>query len=620
MAQVLPAKRPRGLSHRHQLPSDNPVPRVRNCLSPYRNPLTCPQMKRARLSTEPSVEPSEASHIQDADSNSPEDEHSEVERGEGEHEDEDAAWLRATQIVAKTFRKVTHSDNTPAENGIIEEIGCTNFMCHAKLTVRLGPLINFIIGHNGSGKSAVLTALTLCLGAKATATNRGQSLKSFIKAGEHFSILSVKIKNQGSGAYKPEQYGDSILVERHFTDTGSSNFKLKDRNGKIVSNKKSELEDIIDHFGLQIDNPLNVLTQDMARQFLNDSNAKDKYKFFLKGTQLETLDRDYSQIEQELEEQKSKSQTLETDTEALRKRFEQLYKKSQAARGLEKLRLEEQKIERQGAWAYVAADEREAAEVDRKISELSEDIDRRQQAADTASEKFARVDKALEDSKTTTTECEGELSSAQDAEKEAKINFDTARETLITQRNAERQLKVVIDKLEKKKGDTQSQIETLRQAQADGGQHEQNSREFEDAKAAYEECKNVLESHVEKLTPLKQELRAAQENYERAVPLVKNKQHEENISRNKIQTLQKGQREWTDAYPNPKGLVRLLQAIQEERRFRDRPVGPLGHYIELKDPNWSSILERSFGGVLNAFIVTNKADHSILSAMMKRLS
>ena len=43
--------------------------------------------------------------------------------------------------------------------------------------------VTVIVGHNGSGKSAVLTALTLCLGGKATATNRGKSLKGFIKEG-----------------------------------------------------------------------------------------------------------------------------------------------------------------------------------------------------------------------------------------------------------------------------------------------------------------------------------------------------------------------------------------------------------------------------------------------------
>ena len=72
----------------------------------------------------------------------------------------------------------------PADNGILQSVTCTNFMCHTHLEVTLGALINFIIGHNGSGKSAVLTAITICLGGKATTTNRGQSLKSFIKEGE----------------------------------------------------------------------------------------------------------------------------------------------------------------------------------------------------------------------------------------------------------------------------------------------------------------------------------------------------------------------------------------------------------------------------------------------------
>ena len=78
--------------------------------------------------------------------------------------------------------------NEAADNGIIESVICTNFMCHAYLEISLGPLINFIIGHNGSGKSAVLTALTICLGGKASSTNRGQSLKSFIKEGQEYVI------------------------------------------------------------------------------------------------------------------------------------------------------------------------------------------------------------------------------------------------------------------------------------------------------------------------------------------------------------------------------------------------------------------------------------------------
>ena len=73
--------------------------------------------------------------------------------------------------------------NQAADCGILQSVTCQNFMCHVKLHVDFGPLINFIVGHNGSGKSAVLTAITLCLGGKATSTNRGQSLRSFVREG-----------------------------------------------------------------------------------------------------------------------------------------------------------------------------------------------------------------------------------------------------------------------------------------------------------------------------------------------------------------------------------------------------------------------------------------------------
>ena len=100
-----------------------------------------------------------------------------------EDSDEERFQEQATQFLTQERNKKV-LQNHPAENGIIESVTCTNFMCHGYLEIGIGPLINFIIGHNGSGKSAILTAITICLGGKATATNRGQSLKSFIKEGE----------------------------------------------------------------------------------------------------------------------------------------------------------------------------------------------------------------------------------------------------------------------------------------------------------------------------------------------------------------------------------------------------------------------------------------------------
>lgn len=105
--------------------------------------------------------------------------------------DEDELELRATQLIQEKYSFASDEPNVPAEHGILERVECYNFMCHDHFCIELGPLINFIVGKNGSGKSAVLTAITLCLGGKASATNRGQSLRSFIKEGKEYVHLSL---------------------------------------------------------------------------------------------------------------------------------------------------------------------------------------------------------------------------------------------------------------------------------------------------------------------------------------------------------------------------------------------------------------------------------------------
>jgi len=61
--------------------------------------------------------------------------------------------------------KAINAPGKPAEAGIITKIYCENFMCHRKLTVTLNRNVNFIHGQNGSGKSAILAAVQICLGA-----------------------------------------------------------------------------------------------------------------------------------------------------------------------------------------------------------------------------------------------------------------------------------------------------------------------------------------------------------------------------------------------------------------------------------------------------------------------
>ena len=121
----------------------------------------------------------------------------------------------------------------------------------------------------------------MALGGKANSTGRGNGLKSFIREGQRSACLclfatvatntgsflfsasevTIHIKNQGEEAFKPKEYGKTIVITRKFTKEGSSSWKIKGKDGRVISSKKDELSAICDHMNIQVDNPMNVLTQ-----------------------------------------------------------------------------------------------------------------------------------------------------------------------------------------------------------------------------------------------------------------------------------------------------------------------------------------------------------------------
>lgn len=52
----------------------------------------------------------------------------------------------------------------------------------------------------------------------------------------------------------------------------------------------------MDHFQIDVDNPLCILTQDAARIFLANSSPNEKYKMFLRGTKMEQLCIEYAKF------------------------------------------------------------------------------------------------------------------------------------------------------------------------------------------------------------------------------------------------------------------------------------------------------------------------------------
>ena len=526
----------------------------------------------------------------------------------------------ATQQVHKERTATEARQNVATDSGIIEEIQCINFMCHEHLTVTLGPLINFIIGHNGSGKSAVLTALTICLGGKATATNRAQNLKSLIKEGKEHASVTVKIKNQGPLAYKPAQYGASIIVERHFSKSGTSGFKLKDQNNKLVTNKKAELEDILDAFSMQIDNPMNVLTQDMARQFLNHSTPKEKYKFFLQGTQLENLNRDYQQIEQSLEAMNTKVEVKEADLKTLRHKMQELAQRARRAQNLEIMRDKERDRANQAAWARVEEQEKLVAEAESEIAAADDRITERQEKVARATDEYELADQAREAAEQNVVDITAHLEPAVQSQAEAKETFNEVKEKIKKALGDQRQALSAVQTAEADVQRREDKKKLLQQRldEVANGLYAEKVRERDEAKTEHEKAKERYATHDSVLPQLNKELHAASVELEKAKKKADDARKGVAVIRSTITRLQRGESNGMDGFPQPNKLRDLLDAIKRERGFREVPVGPIGRHVKLTASKWGRILEKQFGQALNGFVVTSKHDQTRLSSLMTK--
>lgn len=246
--------------------------------------------------------------------------------------------------------------------------------------------------------------------------------------------MSVKIKNTASSAYQHEVYGDSIIVERSFSRTGSSGFKLKTSTGRLISTRKGDLEEICDYFALQIDNPMNVLTQDMARQFLNNSSPVEKYKFFMKGTQLEHLDGDYLQIEQSIDKV---DQDLFKQVNDL-KVFEEEARKARSLLALsdkqDSLRAKIQNYSHQMAWAQVEEQERYVASYDTDLRKAQMMIERAEAKAAQTADVFTGADEAHENARSAVENVRAERAPILEEKDNAKAEFDKLKADVMSLR------------------------------------------------------------------------------------------------------------------------------------------------------------------------------------------
>jgi len=449
-----------------------------------------------------------------------------------------------TDGTPSKFKRV-NKPGRPAEAGIISEVYVENFMCHRKLTVKLCRNVNFISGQNGSGKSAILASIQICLGAGAKRTHRAKNLKELIRkeAGTNCAGAKVRVTlfNQGDDAFMHSQYGDFIIVERSISHRGYNGYKLLDHKGNEVSRSKKDLDAMLDQLNIQVENPVAVLDQEEAKKFLM-GKAEDKYNFFTKATDLERLDRSYANIYDNINNLDIKGDSLKDALTPAYNNMQALKKEWEAFQDLDKL---QEKISEQRtfyAWSLYNIELNELRNQQSTLNQLEgkqkkkmHDIESYESASDPQEEESILKQKL----DTLTEEANEAFKNKQDKEKEIQFAYEPIKQNSRILKSLKRELHAAKRSLDSTKNilkETRDEI-----IRAAGSAETDEAKRVAKIKATEEELvagKSSLESMKKKIASLLARYEELEPNVEQAKANSQNTAKQKYVVNQKLKEMQ----------------------------------------------------------------------------------
>lgn len=230
---------------------------------------------------------------------------------------------------------------------LIQELIVENFMSYQYARVPFKKGVNVIGGPNGAGKSSLLLAISVGLGQ--TSTERSRKLSDLIRWGQDQARVTLILDNAKQGNRRPEpKYNkDQIFLTRILRRDGKYWFELENR---IAS--KQDVERLLGKFGVDPDNMLIIMHQNMVEQFSVQSNI-DKLRMVEAAVGLEPFRENVlnakAKLTRILSQEESVGKLLEQAEQTLnywREQYEKYQEKKQ-------LQLKRRFLDRELLWAEV---------------------------------------------------------------------------------------------------------------------------------------------------------------------------------------------------------------------------------------------------------------------------
>ncbi|XP_973544.4 structural maintenance of chromosomes protein 6 [Tribolium castaneum] len=510
-------------------------------------------------------------------------------------------------------KKRSKTNDSQKRAGTIIRMVLKNFMCHSMLEVDLSENISIIIGRNGSGKSAILTALVVGLGGKASLTNRGNSVKSFIKTGKVSGSVEIELYNGGPMAYRPNVYGDKITIIRNLTASGGSSYRIKAADGAVIASQLREIHNITTSLNIQVDNPVCILNQDTSRNFLSSNNPKNKFILFMKATKLDSLSEEYKKITFHKKESQKVFEDKKTSFNKLVEELKQLKQKIDNHKSIVGIREKIKLMQIELLWAKVRDAEEEAQKDEENVEKLTKKQEKLISDCENRSKRVADLKKNI-------------------ASLTQKIN--ELKETIQVQSRPQWDVKRVIDDLRTKYNDKRRQKQLIygtiesKNKEADALLHDIENANEKMSRVEQEKMQRLrdLNNMSEKIKGMEDHLQTCRNDLFQIRSDISRRDEEKASLRRDISQLDhqiNNEKSSLNALQNESGntlllygrdIPRVKQLIEQNKsRFKHMPRGPLGSYIKLKDKKWAVAVESYLTpGLLGSFAVDNPSDNQLL--------
>ncbi len=230
---------------------------------------------------------------------------------------------------------------------LIQEVILENFMSYEYARVPFKQGVNVIGGPNGAGKSSLLLAISVGLGQ--SYTERSRKLSDLIRWGQDQARVTLVLDNskQGNKRPVPKYTKDQLYLTRVLRRDGKYGFEFENR-----AVGKHDIERLLGRFGVDPDNMLIIMHQNMVEQFSVLSNT-EKLRMVEAAVGLEPFRENVVQAKTKLTriltQEESVSKLLEQAQQTLnywREQYEKFQEKKQ-------LQLKRRFLDRELSWAEV---------------------------------------------------------------------------------------------------------------------------------------------------------------------------------------------------------------------------------------------------------------------------